>query len=107
MGAPVNSVTQASLLHQHTRAPGLAVFAPTTTLQGSKGTTPLTHIGVMPTTLQSAMLHLTRQSQEQPGMIPQNPFNQGVCIVLQNKIQAVLSVRFLTADDSCSRERLL
>ena len=62
-------------LHQ-SQPPNLTLFG--TNLQG-KVTTPLTHIGMVPSsTLQSAMLHLSRQSREQAGIVlPQNHFNQG------------------------------
>ncbi|XP_068718236.1 ubinuclein-1-like isoform X1 [Montipora capricornis] len=61
-------------LHQ-SQPPNLTLFG--TNLQG-KVTTPLTHIGMVPSsTLQSAMLHLSRQSREQAGIVlPQNHFNQ-------------------------------
>ncbi|KAJ7389698.1 hypothetical protein OS493_029597 [Desmophyllum pertusum] len=54
----------------------LTLFGAAANLQG-KVTTPLTHIGIVPPTLQSAMLHLSRQSQDQSGIVlPQNPYNQ-------------------------------
>ena len=63
-------------MHQP-QPPNLTLFGSAANLQG-KVTTPLTHIGIAPHALQSAMLHLTRQTQEQSGIVlPQNHFNQG------------------------------
>jgi len=76
----LNSSLPSQAMHQP-QPPNLTLFgAPN--LQG-KATTPLTHIGVVPSTLQSAMLHLSRQSQEQAGIVlPQNHFNQGNFLVV-------------------------
>ena len=72
---PLNSSMPSQAMHQP-QPPNLTLFG-AANLQG-KVTTPLTHIGIVPPTLQSAMLHLSRQSQEQAGIVlPQNHFNQG------------------------------
>ena len=71
----LNSAIPSQALHQP-QPPNLTLFG-AANLQG-KATTPLTHIGFVSPNLQSAMLHLTRQSQEQSGIgLPQNHFNQG------------------------------
>lgn len=70
----LNSSVPSQAMHQP-QPPNLTLFG--ANLQG-KVTTPLTHIGMVPSTLQSAMLHLSRQSQEQAGIVlPQSHFNQG------------------------------
>ena len=73
MSMSLNTAVPTQALHQ-SQPPNLTLFGSATNLQG-KGTTPLTHIGLVPST---AMLHLARQSQEQAGLVlPQNHFNQG------------------------------
>ncbi|KAL9973844.1 hypothetical protein ACROYT_G020350 [Oculina patagonica] len=68
----LNSAMTSQALHQP-QPPNLTLYG--ANLQG-KATTPLTHIGMIPPNLQSAMLHLSRQSQEQSGIVlPQNHFN--------------------------------
>lgn len=73
----LNSPLSSQPMHQQ-QPPNLTLFGGN--LQG-KVTTPLTHLGMVPPTLQSAMVHLSRQQpQEQAGIVlPQSPlnFNQG------------------------------
>ena len=77
----LNSAMTSQALHQP-QPPNLTLFGATANLQG-KGTTPLTHIGMIPPNLQTAMLHLQRQSQEQSGIVlPQNHFNPGTFLFL-------------------------
>lgn len=67
-------------LHQpQPQPPNLTLFGAAANLHG-KTTTPLTHIGIVPSNLQSAMLHLSRQQQQQQEqqsgiVLPQNHFN--------------------------------
>lgn len=73
-------------LHQpQSQPPNLTLFGAAANLHG-KATTPLTHIGIVPSNLQSAMLHLSRQQQQQEQqsgiVLPQNHFNPGtVCFL--------------------------
>lgn len=75
-------------LHQpQSQPPNLTLFGAAANLHG-KATTPLTHIGIVPSNLQSAMLHLSRQQQQQQQdqqsgiVLPQNHFNPGtVCFL--------------------------
>lgn len=73
-------------LHQpQPQPPNLTLFGAAANLHG-KATTPLTHIGIVPSNLQSAMLHLSRQQQEQQQsgiVLPQNHFNPGTVFFFQ------------------------
>lgn len=75
----LSSPMTSQALHQpQPQPPNLTLFGAAANLHG-KATTPLTHIGIVPSNLQSAMLHLSRQQQEQPSgiVLPQNHFNPG------------------------------
>ena len=71
----LSSSMPSQAMHQ-AQPPNLTLFGSAGNLQAGKVTTPLTHLGIAPHTLQSAMLHLSRQTQEQSGIVlPQNHFN--------------------------------
>jgi len=82
----LSSPMTSQALHQpQPQPPNLTLFGAAANLHG-KATTPLTHIGIVPSNLQSAMLHLSRQQQEQQQsgiVLPQNHFNPGTVFFFQ------------------------
>ena len=89
----LSSSMPSQAIHQ-AQPPNLTLFGSAGNLQTGKVTTPLTHLGIAPHTLQSAMLHLSRQTQEQSGIVlPQNHFNnQGKSIAALFSFKKVLVV---------------
>lgn len=89
----LSSSMPSQAMHQ-AQPPNLTLFGSAGNLQAGKVTTPLTHLGIAPHTLQSAMLHLSRQTQEQSGIVlPQNHFNnQGKSIAALFSFKKVVVV---------------
>lgn len=88
----LSSPMTSQALHQpQPQPPNLTLFGAAANLHG-KATTPLTHIGIVPSNLQSAMLHLSRQQQEQPSgiVLPQNHFNPGTVFSLGSPVFRLL-----------------
>lgn len=89
---PLTSPMTSQALHQpQPQPPNLTLFGAAANLHG-KATTPLTHIGIVPSNLQSAMLHLSRQQQEQQSgiVLPQNHFNPGTVFSLGSPVFLIL-----------------